>query len=121
MRQLCKLDLYNQIEDTCGVNLRSNNNVTYFCRYHVVFCVKYRKRFLSGIVEKDLKKIVSDVCKERGAELVEQECDGDHIHILVGIHKLIKQIKGRSSFELRAKHPHLNCDRPVRFVPSFNC
>jgi len=76
--------------------LKSNNNVTYLCRYHVVFCVKYRKKYLTGKIEKDLKKIVSDVCIERCCDLISQECDEDHIHILVGcdsqfgIHKLVK-------------------------------
>lgn len=106
-------------------DLKSNNNVVHLCRYHVIFCVKYRKKFLNEIVESDLKKIVADVCNERRADLIEQECDGDHIHILVGvdpqfgIHKLIKQIKGRSSKILREKHYHLRSKIPALWTNSY--
>jgi putative transposase len=105
--------------------LKSNNNVTYLCRYHVVFCVKYRKKFLNGQIEKDLKKIVSEVCTERECDLIEQECDGDHIHLLVGvdpqfgIHRLIRQIKGRSSRLLRNKHSILRTRIPTLWTNSY--
>ena len=56
-----------------------------------------------GKVESRLKKIVSEVCKERESDLIEIECDKDHVHILIevdpqfGVHRLVKLIKGRSS------------------------
>lgn len=106
-------------------DLKSNNNVVYLCRYHVVFCVKYRKKFLTGSVEQNLKAIVAKVCQERGAELIEQECDGDHIHILVGvdpqfgIHRLVKLIKSRSSHDLREKYSHLKSKIPSLWTNSY--
>jgi putative transposase len=68
---------------------------------------------LVGSVEERLKEIVKEVCAEVRDELIELECDKDHIHILVdidpqyGIHSLIKLIKGRSSFLLRKEFPFL--------------
>ena len=47
---------------------KSNRNIVHLCRYHVVFTVKYRRKFLFGDIENDLKDIVSQVCKERKAE-----------------------------------------------------
>ena len=77
---------------------KSNNNIVYSNKYHVVWCVKYRRKLLTDIVSKRLKQIVLGVAVERNADLLEIETDKDHIHLLVevdpqyGIHKLVKQI-----------------------------
>ena len=62
---------------------------------------------------------MSDVCKERNATIIEMEADADHFHILVscdpqyGIHRLVKQMKGRSSFVLRNNFQHLKSRLPT--------
>lgn len=104
---------------------KSNNNIVYSCKYHVVWCSKYRRKVLVDDVESRLKQIVSDVCKERESELIEIECDKDHIHILVevdsqyGIHRLIKQCKGRSSRLLRQEFKHLTTKMPTLWTNSY--
>lgn len=45
-------------------------------------CVKYRHKILQEELEKRLKQIVLDVAKKFRIEIIEQECDRDHIHIL---------------------------------------
>ena len=104
---------------------KSNNNVVYSCKYHVVWCVKYRRKLLHDDIEIRLKEIVKDVCRERRSELMEVECDQDHIHILVevdpqyGIHKLVKQIKGRSSRLLRQEFGILRTKLPTLWTNSY--
>jgi putative transposase len=104
---------------------RSNNNVVYSCKYHVVWCPKYRRRVLIGDVEIRLKEIARTVCDELECELIEIECDGDHVHILVevdpqfGIHKLIKRIKGSSSRILRQEFPQLKTKIPTLWTNSY--
>ena len=107
------------------ITYRTNNNIYYSCKYHVVWCPKYRKKILIGSVEERLKEIVKEVCAEVRAELIELECDKDHIHILVdidpqyGIHSLIKSIKGRSSFLLRKEFPFLKKTMPCMWTNSY--
>jgi putative transposase len=78
-----------------------------------------------GAVETRLKEIVKEVCDELLCELIEVECDKDHIHLLAevdpqfGIHKLIKQIKGRSSRILRQEFPHLRTKLPTLWTNSY--
>jgi len=104
---------------------KSNNNICYSCKYHVVWCPKYRRKILVDKLENRLKQIVKEVCEEREAELMEIECDKDHVHILVevdpqyGIHKLIKQIKGRSSKILREEFPFLKNILPTLWTNSY--
>jgi putative transposase len=104
---------------------RSNNNIVFCCNYHVVFCPKYRRAILFGAVEKRLKEIAREVCTERDAEMLEIECDKNHVHMILsvdpqfGIHKLIKQIKGRSSHHLREEFPDLKSKMPSMWTNSY--
>lgn len=105
--------------------VRSNNNVVYRCTYHVVWCPKYRRKVIGGNVAERLKQVIAEVCAERGATIVEVETMPDHIHLLVsvdpqfGIHRLVKQIKGRSSRLLRQEFPHLKSRLPTLWTNSY--
>lgn len=104
---------------------KSNNNITYSCKYHVVWCPKYRRDVLVGDVEKRLKTIIADVCQKRDAELIELETMPDHVHLLVevdpqyGIHRLVKEIKGLSSRLLRSEFKHLTTRMPTLWTNSY--
>ncbi len=106
--------------------LRSNNNITYDCTYHVVWCPKYRRPVLDtpGVSER-LIEIAHAVCDERDATIVEIETMPDHVHLLVevdpqyGIHRLVKQIKGRSSRLLRDEFPALKQRLPTLWTNSY--
>lgn len=107
------------------VTLRTNNNITYQCAYHVVWCPKYRRSVLHRPVDERLKQIIREVADERGAEIVELEVMPDHVHLLVevdpqyGIHRLVKQMKGRSSRYLRAEFPSLKSRIPTLWTNSY--
>ena len=105
--------------------VRSNNNVVYRCNYHVVWCPKYRRPVLTGDVDERLKQIIRHVCLERDAPIEAIETMPDHVHLLVvcdpqyGIHRLVKQIKGRSSRLLRQEFPHLKSRLPTLWTNSY--
>ena len=107
------------------ITYKTNRNIVYSCKYHIVWCPKYRKKILIGQVEKRLKEIVKQVCIDTQSELIEIECDEDHIHILVdvdpqyGVHRLIKMIKGRSAFLLRKEFPFLKKILPCLWTNSY--
>lgn len=104
---------------------RSNKNVVFRCTYHVVWCPKYRRKVLGGANERRLKEIATQVCNERDAILIEMEVMPDHVHLLVdvdpqyGIHRLVKQIKGRSSRILREEFPELKRRLPSLWTNSY--
>ncbi|MGH8988428.1 MAG: IS200/IS605 family transposase [Acidimicrobiales bacterium] len=112
------------------MEIKSNNNVVYRCAYHVVWCPKYRRPVIKddptfGDIDSRLKEIIAGVCAERDAELVELETMPDHVHLLVGvdpqfgIHRLVRQIKGRSSRLLRAEFPSLRSRLPTLWTNSY--
>lgn len=104
---------------------KSNNNVSYSCKYHVVWCPKYRRPVLVSRVEARLKRIIREIARERQAEIIELEVMPDHVHLLVeidpqyGIHRLVKQMKGRSSHMLRKEFPALKSRIPTLWTNSY--
>lgn len=107
------------------ISYKFNNNVVYSCKYHIVWCPKYRKKILFGSIEKRLKQVVREICKETNSELIEIECDGDHVHMLVevdpqfGINKFVKLAKGRSSNILRKEFPEIKSKLPTLWTNSY--
>ena len=107
------------------VTVRSNNNVVYRCAYHVVWCPKYRRPVIEGAVDARLKQIIRDVCAERECNIIELETMPDHVHLLVecdpqyGIHRLVKQVKGRSSRLLREEFPSIKRRLPTLWTNSY--
>lgn len=107
------------------VEVRSNNNVIYRCAYHVVWCPKYRRPVITNDVADRLKQIIREVAAERECKIIELETMPDHVHLLVecdpqyGIHRLVKQIKGRSSRVLRQEFPSLKSRLPALWTNSY--
>ena len=95
------------------MKIRSNSNVVFSCTYHVVFCPKYRLNILRDGVDERFKEIAGQVSIESGFEILEMEVMPDHVHLLLsvdpqlGINRVVKQIKGRTSRVLRKDFPRL--------------
>jgi putative transposase len=108
-----------------GVTLRTNANIAFRCAYHVVWCPKYRQRVIGGRMQARLKEVIAEVIAEKGAWLVELETLPDQVHLLVevdpqvGIHRLVKAIKGRSSRVLREEFPWLRSRLPTLWTNSY--
>jgi len=104
---------------------KSNRNVVYSCKYHVVWCPKYRRKVLVSAVEQRLREIISETITEYRSELLALEILPDHVHLLVevdpqfGIHRLVKQLKGRSSRYLRQEFPKLKSSMPCLWTNSY--
>ena len=103
---------------------KSNNNIVFSCKYHIVWCPKYRRKVLIGDVEKRLKEIIKELSLELNVEIIEMETDKDHIHILIdidpqfGVMKFIRLAKGRSSKLLRDEFHHLKTKLPTLWTNS---
>ena len=78
-------------------NYKVNGNICFSCKYHVVFCPKYRRPVLTGGVDERLKQIIGQVASELDFEVENMEVMPDHVHLLIdcdpqfGIHKIVKR------------------------------
>ena len=104
---------------------KSNRNVYYSCKYHVVWCPKYRRKVLVEAIAERLAQIIREVCQEHEAEVLSLEIMPDHVHRLVecdpqfGIHRLVRLIKGRSSRFLRQEFLALKRKLPTLWTNSY--
>lgn len=104
---------------------KNNLNVVYSCKYHVVWCPKYRRKVLVDKVAIRLKELVQSICIERNFDLIEMEVMPDHVHLLIevdpqfGIHKAVKLIKGTTSRVLRQEFPWLRSRIPSLWTNSY--
>lgn len=104
---------------------KSKNNVIYSCKYHVVWCPKYRRKVLINGVDARLKELIKETCIKQNVEIIEMEIMPDHVHLLMevdpqyGIHKVVKQIKGYSSRILRNEYPWLRSRIPTLWTNSY--
>ncbi len=91
------------------MELGKASHCVYKIRYHVVFCLKYRKKLL---LEKErmefLKQILEEIGKRYSFFFETVGTDGDHVHILVGaapryspssIKQIVKSITAIRFFE----------------------
>lgn len=104
---------------------KSNNNVVYSCKYHVVWCPKYRRKVLVDDIAVRLKELIIQEATALNADIIEMEIMPDHIHLLIevdprfGIHRAIKQIKGKTSFVLRNEFKSLTTRLPSLWTNSY--
>ena len=103
---------------------KASNNVTYSCKYHIVWTPKYRRKVLTGEIAERLKAIIAEVAGETSSEILSLEVMPDHVHILCevdpsfGAMKFVRLCKGRSSRLLRQEFPALKTRLPTLWTNS---
>lgn len=63
----------------------TQSHVKWYCRYHIVFVPKYRKRVIFGALRKEIGKILRRLCEQNKVELIEGHAMADHVHLMLSI------------------------------------
>ena len=104
---------------------KSNSNIVYSRKYHVVWCPKYRRIILTNGVDVRLKELLQEYATNLSVDILEMEIMSDHVHILMevdpqfGIHKAVKSLKGYTSKVLRQEFPFLRTKMPTLWTNSY--
>ena len=65
---------------------RKLSHTLYECKYHVVFCPKYRFRVLEGEIGKYVERQIYKLCEQKdGVEVVELNVRKDHVHVVMWV------------------------------------
>jgi len=103
----------------------SSSNIVYSCKYHIVWCPKYRRKVLVDAVADRLEEIICNTAAEKRVEIIEMEIMPDHVHLLCevhpqyGVHLFVRLIKGRSSRILRQEFRTLRSRLPTLWTNSY--
>lgn len=85
---------------------QSQAHVKHYCRYHIVFIPKYRKKALYGVLRRDIGRILRTLCTQAGIELIEGYAMTDHIHMLLqippkySVANTVGFLKGKSAIKI---------------------
>ena len=76
------------------------------CKYHVVWCPKYRFQILKGELGRSLRDIIRQLCEWRKIDILEGNIQIDHIHLVLSIppkysiSEAIGFLKGKSAIRI---------------------
>ena len=86
----------------------------YNINYHIVWCVKYRRKVLNLQICDRLYQLVREIADEKGFTIVECKVgEGDHVHCFVSappklsVTQIVKYLKGISGNTLLREFPEL--------------
>jgi putative transposase len=48
---------------------QSQSHVRWYCKYHIVFVPKYRRRVIYGQLRRSIGRIIRELCQQQGVEL----------------------------------------------------
>ena len=83
------------------------------CKYHLVWCPKYRFRILSGEVGRSVRDIIKQLCEWKKVEILAGNIQVDHIHLVVSmppkysVSELVGFVKGKSAIKIFDRHLEL--------------
>ena len=92
---------------------QSLSHSKWLCKYHIVFTPKYRRKIIYYQLRKDIQKIIKDLCKWKGIEIVEGHMMSDHVHLLLSIppkysiSQIMGYLKGKSAMMIFERHSNL--------------
>lgn len=95
------------------MKLDSNNHSVFLLHYHLVMCIKYRRKVIDNSISNRLKEIFVDIAPNYGVELLEWNHDIDHVHLLfkakpnTEISKLLNAYKSASSRRIKNEFPSI--------------
>ena len=103
---------------------RSNKSV-FNVGYHLIWCPKYRRNVLVGLVETRLKELLVQKAEEIGTSIEKMEVMPDHVHLFIKAdptmspHFIVQQLKGYTSRTLRREFPALSSRLPTLWTGSY--
>ncbi len=86
----------------------------YECKYHVVFCPKYRYRIMKDEIGKYVEHLIYQLCEQKGdVEIIELNVQVDHVHVILwippkyAVSSVIGYVKGKVAIKVFARYPKI--------------
>ena len=65
---------------------RRLSHTIYECKYHLIFCPKYRRRILKDEIREYARREIANLLRQKeGIEIIEMNVQSDHVHLVVWI------------------------------------
>ena len=97
-----------------GTRFKKLSHTIYECKYHIIFCPKYRYRILEGAVAEYSQQLIYKLCSYKDlVEVLELNIQIDHVHVVLSIppkysvSSLVGSLKGRLAIKLFQRYEKL--------------
>ena len=83
------------------------------CKYHIVWCPKYRFRILKGELAESVRGLIKQLCEWKKIEVLEENVQVDHIHLVLSfppkysIAEVVGFLKGKVAIKIFDMHTEL--------------
>jgi putative transposase len=93
---------------------RRLSHTIYECKYHLVFCPKYRRPILKDEIREYVRGEIGNLLRQKeGIEIIEMNVQSDHIHLIVwippkyAVSAVMGYLKGKLAIRLWQKYERL--------------
>ena len=90
-------------------DIHSLSHTKWYCKYHIVFAPKYRRKVFYGEKRAEIGKILRELCNWKKVNIINAEVCPDHVHMLVeipskySVSSFMGFLKGKSSIMIYEK------------------
>ncbi len=94
-------------------DLRKLAHAVWQCKYHIIWCPKYRFKIMRGALRHSVDEILRQLCEWKKLELLEMNVQEDHVHMVVSIppkfsvSEVVGFLKGKCAIKVFDKHLEL--------------
>ena len=99
-------------------------HLVYDCKYHVIFCPKYRRKIMVNGMDDVVKTSFRNTAADKNFEIIEMEVMPDHVHLLIscnpqfGIMNCVRALKHLSAVAMKKYDPTLTQRIPAVWTRS---
>ncbi len=93
---------------------RRLSHTIYECKYHLIFCPKYRRPILKDEIREYVRGEISNLLRQKeGIEIIEMNVQSDHIHLIVwippkyAVSAVMGYLKGKLAIRLLQRYEKL--------------
>jgi putative transposase len=93
---------------------RRLSHTIYECKYHLIFCPKYRRRILKDEVREYARREIENLLRQKeGVEIIEMNVQSDHVHLVVwiwpkyAVSEIMGYLKGKLAIRIFQRYEKL--------------
>ena len=94
-------------------DLKKLAHAVWQCKYHIIWCPKYRFKILKGALQRSVEEILQQLCDWKKLEVLEMSIQEDHVHMVLSIppkfsvSEVVGFLRGKCAIKIFDKHLEL--------------
>ena len=92
---------------------RKIGHSVYQCKYHVIWCPKYRFKVMEGEIRYFVRDVLRRLCQWKKLEIIQGNVQKDHVHLILeippkfSVSQIMGYLKGKSAIQIFRRFPKI--------------